>query len=138
MKQTLCGLVVACTLVGCGNPAAKFQEGAVETPTWEALEKLRSEEVLMPVGMAAMNEDWKGLKEQVTRSEFKAAVDGFAKAEIPSKFATDERKAAKEQAVADLRKLIEAAESGASDADLKSAYETVDKSLADVSKAASQ
>lgn len=135
MRRILCSSVILVTLMlGCSDPGSKLRGGAVATPKWDALEKLTSKDLLYPIEMSAMRNDWKGVKAAVTKPEFKAAVDAFATAEIPSEFATDARKSAKDEAVKHYRALIKEAEGKGSSKVLKAEYEAAKKSIAEVQK----
>ena len=137
MARGCCCLIVLFGMIGCGNPTAKFEEGEpAVTPQWDALTQLTSEELSMPLEMSAMNEDWDGVKQAVQNSQFQEAVDGFADSEIPAEFATEERKKAKDDAVAQLKQLIELATSNAGGDQLKAAYEAYQKALTLVEKPA--
>ena len=132
---------VGLLLAGCAdnsvNTDAKFNpKPTAEAPTWAALEKLTSDEIWMNVGMASSAGDWAGLKNAVATEEFKAAVDAFATEEIPGRFATEDRKKAKDELTKALQELVRLAESKANDDEMKSAFESVDKLLRETKKPA--
>lgn len=124
-------------LLGCNDPADKFApKETLVHPTWPALQKLTSEEIDRPLDMAAQSEDWAGFKKTVTSTEFKAAVEGFAAEAVPAKFASAERKTAKDEAAKAFKELTRLAESGASGKDLKAAYATARQHLQETTKPA--
>jgi len=136
MRRILCGSVIVATfMLGCANQAEKFTASAVTPPKWDALDKLTSQELLYPIVMSAQMNDWKGVKTAAAKPEFKAAVDEFASAQIPSEYATDARKQAKDDAVKHYQALIKAAVENGSDNDLKAAFEAAQKSIVEVQKA---
>ena len=135
MIRFSCGVLVVVLVAGCGDPAAKLQSKTIEIPSWGALDKLRSEEVMRPVENPAANNDWAGVKAGLVSDAFKAAVEEFASAPIPSKFATEQRKAAKEEAAKKFQALIEAAGKNAPDAEIKAGYEAAMSAFQEVGKA---
>lgn len=121
--------IVSAMMIGCSDPGAKFKANPVTYPKWDALDKIFSEEVMRPIAMPAAEKDWSGVKAGAATAEFKAAVDTFAKAEIPAEFASAERKSAKEDAVKHYRALIKAAENNAAASEIQAAYEAATKSM---------
>ena len=132
----LFALVFAGTLlVGCSDPTDKFAvPDRPEPASWGALQKLTSEDVWMGLDMNASQGNWAGFTKAVTGKEFKAAVDAFATEEIPEKYATAKRKAAKEETVKALQELTRLAESGASGDALSAAYQTVQQRLTETTE----
>ena len=131
MTRLLCGFAIASVLVsGCTDQPSTFQGAPVKVVTWDSLDELMSDDVMRPVIMPADMNDWAGVKAGVSSETFKAAVEEFANAPIPSELATPEREAAKEELVKNYRALIEAAEKGAAATELQAAYEAADKSMA--------
>lgn len=134
MGRFLCGLVLVGALVTITGCSGGNLPPAQDVPHWEALDKLRSEEVSYGLVISADNKDWKAVGTEAARAEYKAAVEAFATAEIPGKYATDARKQAKEQAVKDLRALIAAGERKASPKQIEAAYNKAMSSLNAVGK----
>jgi len=126
--STLLALVVS-GLVGCSDPASLHQHDA-EYPTWPALEKLRGEELMMPIATSAEMGDWNEVRSLVVADGFKAAVEEFASAPAPGRWA--ERAAAKDKAAADLKALIEAAEQNKSPKELESLWDAHTQSMREV------
>lgn len=137
MFRIVCTCLMGLLLLGCSDPAAKFELEQPPAPaTWPALEKLTAEEINRPIDESALQEDWAAFKKAVTTSEFKAALEAFAAEEIPAQFATQERKTAKDEAAKAFQEVIRLAESGASGSELKKAYETAQQHLQETAKPA--
>ena len=119
-------------LTGCSDPAKEMRLNQ-EFPDWPELQKLQSDEILMPVGTAIDFGDMNSAKQELKNPGLKAALDAFEASSIPSGFDTEERKAAKEKAVKSFREAIELAESNGSSDKIKTAYEQAQEALRTVS-----
>ena len=135
MVRILCGLCLTGTLIAATGCSGNDLPPAQDVPHWEALDKLNSEEVMYPVVISAEHKDWKTVASEAAKPEFKGAVEAFASAEIPGKYATDARKQAKKQAVKDLKALIAAGEKKAPPKQIEAAYKKAMQSLNAVGKA---
>lgn len=114
------GLWGTATLIGCGNPQAETLGSGGEAVNAEAHQALFSPEVFGGMQYAAEMGDLTTARNLAKSPEFKAKVDAFANAGLPSEWSG--REAARDEVVQALRDLIAAAESGG---DVKAAVDKV-------------
>lgn len=120
-------------LLGCFGPAPS-EQFEYSAPTWPALEKLTSEELMMPIGMSADAGNWDAVGSLVVAEDFKVAVEEFASTPVPGEWATPERTAAKDKAAENLKALIEAAEQKKPPKELKSLWEAYSQNIQEAAK----
>ncbi len=113
-------LLLAWVASGCSSGDAPPK---LTYPVWDELKQLQSPEIMMPIDMPFSTKDMTGFKKGILSPRFAAAVEKFKESEPPQAFADDDRKTAKEEAVASFLKCIELAKSKGSDIDLKKSYE---------------
>jgi hypothetical protein len=133
-SMTAVVMLLAFASVGCSGAAGVHHANA-EYPTWPAVEKFCSEE-LTPIAMTADFGDWEKFRALVIAADYRAAVEEFAATPVPTKWATPERTAAKDKAAADMKALIEAAESKKPPKELESLWKAACQSLGELTKAA--
>ena len=133
-SMTAVVMLLAFASVGCSGNAGVHHANA-EYPTWPAVERFRSEE-LMPIAMTADFGDWKKFRTLVIAADYRKAVEEFAATPVPTKWATPERTAVKDKAAADMKALIEAAEANKPPKEIESLWKAVCQSLGELTKAA--
>ena len=121
-------------LVGCSGSGAVHQASA-EYPTWPALERFRDDELMMPIAMSADHGNWEQFRSLVVADNYRAAVEEFASTPVPGRWATPERTAAKDKAVAGMKALIEAAAQKKPAAELETLWRTLGQDMGEVTKA---
>lgn len=112
-----CALVI---VAGCGNPQAEKLGSGGASVSAEAHDEIFSTEVFGGIEYSAELGDLDSAREIATSPDFKAKVDQFEQAGLPSEWSG--REAAKDELVKALRDLIATAESGG---DLKAAIDNV-------------
>jgi hypothetical protein len=102
-------LAVTGLIAGCGNPQAKkLGQPSEESVSWEPLDALYGETLMMAVEYGADMGDFNSMARTLTSAEFKSAVDAVASAPLPGPWA--ERTAQRDAFVQACKDLIAAAE----------------------------
>ncbi|NOX56574.1 MAG: hypothetical protein GXP27_19450 [Planctomycetes bacterium] len=107
MGRFLAACCLALVLVGCGGAGSQAEKelgGGPAPLDWPALDTLEAD-ALMGIQYALEQDDIAGAKEEAKGEEFKAAVEAFEKAEVPSKVTPQQ----KEEIIKQLKALMEAA-----------------------------
>lgn len=113
------GMALTLLLVaGCTGPDPALTQ-RVEVVTWPELEAILNSEAWMPISRSAESGDVAGVKANLEDPNFVAAVEQFAAAPIPSKFASPAREEAKKKVVELHQALIEKGKGGASPTEVK-------------------
>lgn len=119
-RVIMCSLAFA-AVAGCSHsPEENLAGDQGATVTWEALDKLESEGV-MGVAYAVEKGDWGTARNELKKPEFEAIITEFEQAAVPA--TSPGGQAGKDAAVKQFQAAIKAAKDGASDADLKTAWE---------------
>ena len=130
MLRIAASSVVLAVFVGCGYDAQEQLGGGANTAaplSWEALDNLVNEEALGGAEMSLDMGEPQGAIDMLKSPEFEALATAFEEAPLPATAAG--RKEAKAEFVKELKALMEAAEGGASEEDLKTAMGTAQAAL---------
>ena len=124
----LCSVLLL-AVAGCAGSQEAELSKPPDIPMWPGLAALKQEELLKPILMGAARGNIPVVKEQVSSPRFQEAFAKFEAESIPSKFATPERQAARDQVIKNFKALIEGVKSGASEADLKASAQAGNEAL---------